>query len=62
MVEPGEERDVFVDKGEARLCEDCGEPLEVVRDYGVSGQALTCKICGFYVEEIDLHDTTLSSF
>ena len=53
---------MFVDKGEARLCEECGEQMEAVRDYGVSGQALKCKICGFYVEEIDLHETNLSGF
>ena len=53
---------MFVDKGDAKLCDDCGEPLEVARDYGTSGQALVCKICGFYVEEIDLRDTTLSKF
>lgn len=53
---------MFVDKGEAKQCPECGEPMEMVRDYSVSGQALECKICGFYVEEIDLHDTTLSDF
>lgn len=53
---------MFVDKGDAPLCDECGEAMEAVRDYGVSGQALTCKACGFYVEEIDLHETTLYRF
>ncbi len=53
---------MFVDKGETRLCQECGEALKVVRDYGVAGQALECKTCGYYVEDIDLRDTTLSEF
>ena len=51
---------MFVDKGEPKLCDECGEPMELVGDYGVAGQALQCKICGHYVEEIDLHETNLS--
>lgn len=51
---------MLVDRGDTRLCEECGEPMEVVRDYGLTGQALTCKACGYYVEEIDLSDTRLS--
>ena len=53
---------MFVDKGDDKLCQECGEALKVVGDYGVSGQALECKTCGFYVEEIDLRETTLSDF
>ena len=53
---------MFVDKGEKKLCQECGEPMEVVGDYGVSGQALECKTCGYYVEEIDVRETTLSDF
>ena len=53
---------MFVDKGEEKLCQECGEPMKVVGDYGISGQALRCEICGYYVEEIDLRDTTLSNF
>lgn len=53
---------MFVDKGEEKLCRECGEPMKVVGDYGVAGQAVECKSCGYYVEEIDLHDTTLSEF
>lgn len=51
---------MLVDRGDARLCEECGEPMEVVRDYGLAGQALRCKMCGYYAEEIDLHETRLS--
>ena len=51
---------MFVDKGEAKLCQECGEPMETVDDYGLSGQALKCALCGYYVEEIDLHETKLS--
>lgn len=53
---------MLLDKGEAKTCQECGEAMEVVGDYGVSGQALECKSCGYYVEEIDLHNTTLSEF
>ena len=53
---------MLVDKGEAKLCQECGEPMERVGDYGVAGQALECKTCGYYVEEIDLRSTTLSQF
>lgn len=51
---------MLVDRGDARLCEECGEPMEVVRDYGLAGQALTCKACGFYAEEIDRSGSRLS--
>lgn len=51
---------MLVEREDPRLCEECGEPMEVVRDYGISGQALVCKACGYSVEEIDLHKTKLS--
>jgi DNA-directed RNA polymerase subunit M/transcription elongation factor TFIIS len=51
---------MFVDKGDAKLCDECGEVMEVVGDYGITGEALKCRICGYYIENIDLHDTTLS--
>lgn len=51
---------MLVDRGDAQLCEECGEPMEVVRDYGISGQALICKACGYSVEEIDLDKNKLS--
>lgn len=53
---------MLVDKGEAKLCDECGEPMEVVKDYGLAGQALRCKSCGNYVEEIDRRDGKLSKF
>ena len=53
---------MFVDRGEAKLCQECGELMELVGDYGVAGQALRCQSCGYYVEEIDHRDTTLSKF
>lgn len=43
-------------------CRECGEHMQIVRDYGTSGQALECKLCGYFIEEIDLHETKLSSF
>ena len=52
---------MFFDKVLEDRCRECGESLELVRDYGISGQVLECKLCGFYVEEIDLRDTTLST-
>lgn len=53
---------LFLDKVVDDRCRDCGEQMEVVRDYGMSGQALECKLCGFSIEEIDLRETTLSNF
>lgn len=53
---------MFIDKGDDRLCDECGEPMEAVRDYGIAGQALLCKFCGFYIEEVDLRATRLSNF
>jgi hypothetical protein len=47
----------FVDKALELQCRECGEMMHVERDYGVSGQALECGSCGFYVEEIDLRDS-----
>lgn len=51
---------MLVEKGDPKLCQECGEAMTVVRDYGASGQAVQCKSCGYYAEEIDLHETTLS--
>ena len=47
---------------ETPLCEECEERLVLVRDYGARGQAWECRICGLYIEDIDLRDTKLSSF
>jgi ribosomal protein L37E len=47
----------FVDKAIELQCRECGEIMVVERDYGVTGQALRCASCGFYVEEIELRDT-----
>ncbi len=50
------------DKSIDDICPDCGETMEVVRDYGMTGQALECKSCGFSKEEIELRKTRLSPF
>ena len=36
------------------LCPECDEKMEMVKDYGLAGQAFQCKACGFYREDIDL--------
>lgn len=52
---------MFVDKGDEKLCQECGEAMQVVGDYGVAGQAFECEVCGYYVEEIDLRVSTISN-
>ena len=53
---------VGYDKGLQVVCGECGETMELVEDYGVKGQVLKCKVCGYYTEEIDLRESTLSTF
>ncbi|HJR44788.1 MAG TPA: hypothetical protein VJ927_04230 [Actinomycetota bacterium] len=53
---------VGYDKDLQVVCGECGETMEVVEDYGVKGQVLKCKVCGYYTEEIDLRESTLSTF
>lgn len=41
------------------ICQECGEAMVVARDYGVSGQAFECRLCGYWKEEIDRRETIL---
>ncbi|MDP9069139.1 MAG: hypothetical protein M3N53_12455 [Actinomycetota bacterium] len=52
---------MLADKSVEDVCPECGETMEVVRDYGMTGQALECNSCGFSREEIELRKTTLSN-
>lgn len=51
---------MLVDKPLDDICPECGEQMEVVRDYGLSGEALECRSCGFSKEQIELGQTKLS--
>ena len=42
-----------------QICADCGETMVLVHDYGISGQAFECRLCGYSIEEIDLRETIL---
>ncbi len=44
-----------------RQCDECGEAMEMIRDYGGRGQALQCTSCGFLVEEIDVNGPRLTN-
>ena len=42
-----------------QICDECGETMVLVYDYGVTGQAHECRLCGYWKEEIDLRETIL---
>lgn len=50
---------MFVDKPQ-ELCPECGEAMELVADYGLRGEAMECRSCGFSKEQIELGKTKLS--
>lgn len=45
---------MLFEKTHEKICAECGEDMTLVNDYGVAGQALSCRSCGFYEESIDL--------
>ncbi|MFP5351132.1 MAG: lysine biosynthesis protein LysW [Actinomycetota bacterium] len=49
---------MLVERSE-QICDECGETMILVQDYGTTGQAFECRLCGFWKEEIDLRPSIL---
>ena len=50
---------MLYEKALDRMCPECGEDMQISRDYGLRGEALSCSCCGFSEEVIDLRETVL---